>query len=70
MNLADQLGNFAKFCAPTVVNGKVYVATFAAETGYPAAVQTGPAHIVVYGLFGHSGRRPPAEYRTFVKSVE
>jgi outer membrane protein assembly factor BamB len=70
MNPDDKLGNFAKFCPPTVVNGRVYVATFAAETGYPAAVQTGPAHIVVYGLFGHSGRTPPVEYRTFVRSVE
>ena len=56
MNPADRLGYFAKFCPPTVVNGRVYMATFAPETGYPAAVQTGPAHIVVYGLFGPSGR--------------
>jgi hypothetical protein len=70
MNPADELGNFAKFCPPTVVNGKVYMATFAPETGYPAAVETGPAHIVVYGLFGSSGRRPPVEYRTFVRSGE
>ena len=67
MNTADQLGYFAKFCAPTVANGKVYVATFAPETGYPAAVQTGPAHIVVYGLFGKSGRKPPVEYQTLVR---
>jgi hypothetical protein len=67
MNPADKLGNFAKFCAPTVANGKVYMATFAPETGYPAAVQTGPAHIVVYGLFGRAGRRTPVEYRTSVK---
>lgn len=70
MNPADKLGNFAKFCPPTVVNGRVYVATFAEETGYPAAVQLGPAHIVVYGLFGRSGRTPPVEDRTFVRSAE
>ncbi len=69
MNPADQLGYFAKFCPPTVVHGRVYMATFAPETGYPAAVQTGPAHIVVYGLFGPAGRKPPAEYRTSVSST-
>ena len=63
LNQADQLGYFAKFCAPTIANGRVYMATFAAETDY---VQTDPAHIVVYGLFGNSGRRPPPEYRTVV----
>ena len=68
MNPADRLGYFAKFCPPTVVNGRVYMATFAPETGYPAAVQTGPAHIVVYGLFGPSGRKPPVEYRTSLRS--
>jgi len=67
MNPADRLGNFAKFCPPTVANGRVYMATFASETGYPAAVQTGPAHILVYGLFEKSSRRPPPEYKTFVK---
>ncbi len=66
MNPADQLGYFAKYCAPTVANGRVYMATFATETGYPAAMQTGPAHIVVYGLFGKSGRNPAPEYQTFV----
>jgi hypothetical protein len=70
MNPDDQLGNFAKFCAPTVVNGRVYMATFAPETGYPAAVQTGPAHIVVYGLFGKTGRSLPVEYQTVVRPEE
>ncbi len=28
-NGADQLGNYAKMCPPTIANGKVYVATFA-----------------------------------------
>jgi hypothetical protein len=67
MNPFDQLGYFAKFCPPTIANGRVYMATFAPETGYPAAVQTGAAHIVVYGLFGKSGRKPPVEYQTLVK---
>ena len=64
LNAADQLGYFAKFCPPTVANGRVYMATFAPESGY---VQTGPAHIVVYGLYGESGIRPPAEYQTEVR---
>ena len=68
MNPADQLGYFAKFCPPTVANGRVYMATFAPETGYPAAVQTAPAHIVVYGLFGRSGRAPAPEYHTSVSA--
>lgn len=66
LNPDDRLGYFAKFCPPTVVNGRVYMATFAPESGYPAAIQTGPAHIVVYGLFGKSGRRPPVEFKTLV----
>jgi len=33
----DNIGNFAKFCSPTIVNGKVYVASFSGE-------------VVVYGL--------------------
>ncbi|HZP83263.1 MAG TPA: chitobiase/beta-hexosaminidase C-terminal domain-containing protein, partial [Chthonomonadaceae bacterium] len=34
----DDLGNFAKFCCPTIANGKVYLATFSNQ-------------LVVYGLF-------------------
>jgi hypothetical protein len=38
VNLArDDVGDYAKFCPPTVVNGKVYVATFSNA-------------VVVYGL--------------------
>ncbi len=35
---ADDLGDFAKFCPPTIVNGKVYVPTFSSQ-------------VEVYGLF-------------------
>jgi hypothetical protein len=69
MNPADELGYFAKFCPPTVVAGKVFMATFAPETGYPAAVPTGPAHIVVYGLLGTEGRRPAADTLPSVSSA-
>jgi hypothetical protein len=37
MNTADSLGQLAKFCVPTVVNGKVYMATFSNQ-------------VAVYGL--------------------
>ena len=42
----DDLGNFAKFCPPTVANGKVYLATFSNQ-------------LVVYGLLG--GTPPPMD---------
>jgi hypothetical protein len=45
---ADDLGNFAKFCSPTVVNGKVYLATFSNQ-------------LVVYGLIGTSPPPPDTQ---------
>jgi len=33
----DDMGNFAKFCPPTIANGKVYLSTFSNQ-------------LVVYGL--------------------
>ena len=35
----DDVGNFAKFCPPTIANGKVYMATFSGK-------------VIVYGLLG------------------
>jgi hypothetical protein len=44
---------FAKFCPPTVADGKVFRATFAPNTADPNNPQyMGPASIVVYGLKG------------------
>jgi alpha-glucosidase len=69
MNPLDQLGNFAKFCPPVVANGKVYLATFAPEQGYPdQVVQTGPAQIVVYGILDKGVRKPVATYPTVVET--
>ena len=46
MNAArDDIGNFAKFCPPTVANGKVYMASFG-KAGSP----DGSGALVVYGL--------------------
>jgi hypothetical protein len=42
----DSLGNFSKFSAPTIANGKVYVATFSNK-------------LVAYGLLGTAGSPPP-----------
>jgi PQQ enzyme repeat len=44
-NPRDKVGFFAKFCAPTIVNGKVYLATFAD----PQDPIRHPAQLVVYG---------------------
>jgi hypothetical protein len=33
----DDIGNFAKFCPPTIANGKVYMASFS-------------GHLAIYGL--------------------
>jgi hypothetical protein len=51
MNSArDSVGNYAKFVPPTVVNGKIYLATFS-NSG--TAVE--PASLVVYGLITPPG---------------
>ena len=42
----DSLGNFSKFSAPTIANGKMYVATFSNK-------------LVAYGLLGNPGSPPP-----------
>jgi hypothetical protein len=48
MNLArDDYGNFAKFCPPTIANGKVYMATFSGQ-------------LVVYGLLPPPTATPTA----------
>jgi hypothetical protein len=45
MNPADSVGKFAKFCPPTVANGKVYMASFGA-----ASDPIGAGQVVVYGI--------------------
>lgn len=51
----DRLGLFAKFCAPTIANGKVYMATFQQETILANGNHTKALHgdqpaLVIYGL--------------------
>jgi len=38
----DDLGKYAKFCPPTIANGKVYMATFSDK-------------VIVYGLLSSTG---------------
>jgi alpha-glucosidase len=65
MNPLDAVGNFAKYNPPVVANGKVYLATFAPEKGYPdQVVQTGPAQVVVYGILNQGPRKPVTTYST------
>ena len=45
----DDFGNFAKFCVPTIANGKVYLATFSNQ-------------LVVYGLNPPTGGSLPAPW--------
>ncbi len=56
---SDRLGQFAKFCPPTVANGKVYVATFQQETigrdGFHRLTPGGnQAAVAIYGLRAES----------------
>ena len=58
MNPADGLGMFAKFCPPTVANGRVYVAAFQEEEflgnndfqEYKPKLGGNQAAVAVYGL--------------------
>jgi outer membrane protein assembly factor BamB len=45
----DDIGRFAKFCAPTVANGKVYLPNFG-----PTGAANGSGQLVVYGLLAPS----------------
>ncbi len=51
---SDSIGNFAKFCPPTVANGKVYLASFGRDpvgtSPTVAGLNRSTFHIAVYGL--------------------
>jgi hypothetical protein len=53
--ICNDSGSFAKFCPPTVANGKVYLATFSNQ-------------LVVYGL--RNGAPPPTSFTAAVFSAE
>ncbi len=59
----DALGRFAKFCSPTIANGKVYMATFG-KVG--SALGTG--QLVVYGLL--PATKPPAPTNLIAVSAD
>ena len=51
---SDSIGNFAKFCPPTIANGKVYLASFGRDpvgtSPTVAGMNRATFHIAVYGL--------------------
>jgi hypothetical protein len=49
----DDIGNFAKFCPPTIANGKVYMASFGHG---PVGTATPSYHLAVYGLLHALGQ--------------
>jgi outer membrane protein assembly factor BamB len=51
---ADEIGNFAKFCPPTVANGKVYIASFG-----QVGSANGSGALLVYGLRSTGQRLTP-----------
>ncbi|HET9920326.1 MAG TPA: hypothetical protein VFQ30_10830 [Ktedonobacteraceae bacterium] len=61
MNASDSIGNFAKFCPPTVANGKVYLASFGSSaipwniTQQQRTQAMGTCHVTVYGLLSGNG---------------
>ncbi len=48
----DNYGNFAKFCPPTVANGKVYMATFSGQLAVYGLLNAAPVISPNGGLFG------------------